>query len=129
MKTTRRDFIEKSLKAAAVAGVGLPFVSTRLHANVERPHEFQFSQITLPYDYSALDPYIDAQTMEIHYSKHHAGYVKNVNEAIVAEKVSATNEADLFKKVSGVSAKVRNNAGGVWNHNFFWQVMKPNGGT
>jgi Fe-Mn family superoxide dismutase len=67
--------------------------------------------------------------MEIHYTKHHTAYLKNVNEAIAGEKVTATSEADLFKKVSGLSAKVRNNAGGVWNHNFFWQVMKPNGGT
>jgi superoxide dismutase, Fe-Mn family len=86
---------------------------------------FQFAQIPLPYAYSALEPAIDAMTMEIHYTKHHAGYVKNINEAIAAEKIEFTEEHDFFKHASTLSPKARNNSGGVWNHNFFWQVMKP----
>jgi Fe-Mn family superoxide dismutase len=63
--------------------------------------------------------------MEIHYSKHHAAYLKNINEAIAAEKIDVKDENDFFRKASGLSAKARNNGGGVWNHNFFWQVMNP----
>lgn len=88
---------------------------------------FQFSQIALPYAYNALEPYIDAQTMEIHYTKHHSAYVKNVNDAISAEKISAKTEKDFFG-TSNLSAKAKNNGGGAWNHNFFWQIMKPNAG-
>lgn len=66
--------------------------------------------------------------MEIHYSKHHAAYIKNVNEAITAENIAYNSEKDFFANTSKLSAKARNNSGGAWNHNFFWQVMKPNGG-
>src|SRR5215472_9811477 len=82
----------------------------------------------LPYAYNALEPHIDAQTMEIHYTKHHTAYIKNVNDAIAAEKISATNEKEFFAQASKLSAKAKNNGGGAWNHNFFWEVMKPNGG-
>ncbi|MCS6975060.1 MAG: superoxide dismutase [Cyclobacteriaceae bacterium] len=87
-----------------------------------------FSQVPLPYAYAALEPHIDALTMEIHYSRHHAAYVKNVNDAIAEEKITFKNEADFFANVSKLSAKARNNGGGAWNHNFFWQVMRPGGG-
>lgn len=126
MKTTRRDFIEKSLKAAVVTTVGAPLLSDTVQAAVaSHKVALQFSQIPLPYDYSALEPSIDTQTMEIHYSKHHAAYVKNVNEAIAAENITAASEKEFFSKASKLSAKAKNNGGGVWNHNFFWQVMKP----
>jgi len=82
----------------------------------------------LPYAYAALEPHIDALTMEIHYSRHHAAYVKNVNEAIAAEGITYTTPEAFFAHVSQLSARARNNGGGAWNHNFFWQVMKPGGG-
>jgi Fe-Mn family superoxide dismutase len=85
----------------------------------------QFTQVPLPYASNALEPYIDSTTMDIHYGKHHAAYVKNVNEAIAAENIAAANEKDFFTSVSKLSAKARNNGGGVWNHNFFWQSMSP----
>ena len=85
----------------------------------------KFSQIALPYPTNALEPHIDAMTMDIHYSKHHAAYVKNVNEAIEAEKITQATEKDFFSSASKLSAKARNNGGGVWNHNFFWQSMTP----
>lgn len=88
-----------------------------------------FSQVALPYAYAALEPSIDAMTMEIHYTKHHAAYIKNVNEAIAADGITAANEKDFFSTASKLSAKARNNGGGAWNHNFFWQVMKPGGGA
>lgn len=131
MKTSRRNFIEKSLKAAVVSGVGTSFIVKQAHAmSSKKPagfiaDAFQFSQVTLPYAYNALEPHIDAQTMEIHYTKHHATYIKNVNEAIAAEKITYSSEKDFFSNVSKLSAKARNNGGGAWIHNFFWQVMKP----
>ena len=65
--------------------------------------------------------------MEIHYSKHHTAYVKNITDAIAAENITFTSEKDFFSNTSKISAKARNNGGGVWNHNFFWMVMRPSG--
>lgn len=128
MKTTRRDFIQKTLKAAFVTTVGTSLAIDPVRAAAQlKGTALSFSQIALPYGYNALEPSIDAQTMEIHYSKHHAAYVKNVNEAIAAENVTYSSEKDFFANASKLSAKARNNGGGAWNHNFFWQVMKPGG--
>ena len=82
----------------------------------------------LPYDYKALEPHIDAQTMEIHYSKHHQAYVTNLNNAIAGKPEDSMSLEDLFKNISKQPPVVRNNGGGVYNHNLFWEVMKPNGG-
>lgn len=130
MKTTRRDFIGKTVKTAIATTVGTSFFA---HHAKSMPftntiNAFEFSQVKLPYAYNALEPHIDAQTMEIHYTKHHSAYIKNVNEAISAEKISYTNEKEFFSNVSKLSAKAKNNGGGAWNHNFFWQIMKPSGG-
>ena len=127
--------MKTTLKASVVASVSAPFVinnacaeKPRNDGNIELSAALQFALIKLPYDYAALEPNIDAMTMDIHYNRHHAAYVKNVNDAISAEKISHTTEKDFFANSSKLSAKARNNGGGVWNHNFFWQVMKPNGG-
>lgn len=119
----RREFVKGSIKvtAAVALGSGLLNASTT-HAGVPT---LSFSQIVLPYSYSALEPSIDAMTMEIHYSRHHAAYIKNVNDAIAAESISFSTETEFFANASKLSAKARNNGGGAWNHNFFWQVMKP----
>lgn len=121
-----------SLKATVAATVGSSLIFETACATAQQlttvatPAEaFVFTQITLPYEKNALEPSIDAMTMDIHYTKHHAAYVKNVNEAIVAEKVGYQTEKEFFDNASTLSAKIRNNAGGAWNHNFFWQVMKP----
>jgi Fe-Mn family superoxide dismutase len=86
---------------------------------------FKFSQVALPYANNALEPSIDATTMDIHYNKHHTSYIKNVNDAIEAEKISFSDEKDFFKNASKLSTKAKNNGGGAWNHNFFWQIMRP----
>lgn len=114
----RREFVKASILTAA--GTTLSFNKV-----FGTPSAFQFSQIKLPYDYAALEPYIDATTMDIHFNKHHAAYVKNVNDAVAAENITYASEAEFFSNASKLSAKARNNSGGVWNHNFFWQVMKP----
>jgi superoxide dismutase, Fe-Mn family len=130
MKTTRRKFIVDTTKATMLTAIGTPLILESAMACssavlAAQTPAFAFSQIPLPYGYAALEPYIDAQTMEIHYTKHHAAYVKNVNDAIVAEKIDVASEQGFFASTSTLSAKARNNGGGVWNHNFFWQVMKP----
>jgi superoxide dismutase, Fe-Mn family len=133
MKTSRRKFIETGLKASGIATLGTPLIISTAKANRESVKEgfapLQFSQVTLPYAYDALEPHIDAQTMEIHYTKHHTAYIKNVNDTIAAENVKFENEKDFFSNAGKLSPKLRNNGGGAWNHNFFWQVMKANGGN
>lgn len=82
----------------------------------------------LPYAYDALEPYIDKQTMEIHYTKHHQGYVNNYNNAVTGTPLENKTLEEVFKEVSKHPAAVRNNGGGVWNHSLFWTIMKKNGG-
>ncbi len=82
----------------------------------------------LNYQYDALEPHIDAKTMEIHYSKHHAAYVNNLNNALQGTGNEDKKLEDLLAGVSGYPAAVRNNGGGHYNHTMFWEIMKPNGG-
>jgi Fe-Mn family superoxide dismutase len=86
----------------------------------------------LPYDYDALEPYIDTQTMQIHHDKHHAAYVTNLNNAIKGTDLGSQSIDDLVRNLASVPENirtaVRNNAGGHSNHSMFWQIMKPNGG-
>ena len=85
----------------------------------------QFTQKALPYAYNALEPFVDAQTMEIHYSKHHAAYVKNLNAALVGTAAEKLSLNEIFAKVSTMPAAVRNNAGGHYNHSLFWEILAP----
>jgi Fe-Mn family superoxide dismutase len=81
----------------------------------------------LPYDYNALEPHIDAKTMEIHHSKHHAGYTNNLNNAISGSELEGKSIEEILK--TGMdNAAVRNNGGGYYNHCLFWEVMSPSGG-
>lgn len=89
----------------------------------------QFNQKALPYAYNALEPFVDAQTMEIHYSKHHAAYVKNLNAALVGTAAEKLSLNEIFAKVSTLSPAVRNNAGGHFNHELFWSVLTPEKST
>ncbi|WP_437187586.1 superoxide dismutase [Planctomicrobium sp. SH668] len=87
----------------------------------------------LPYAYTALEPHIDAKTMEIHHTKHHQAYITNVNKALEAHpELAAKSICDLMKDLSAVPESirtaVRNNGGGHWNHSMFWTILKPNGG-
>ena len=82
----------------------------------------------LPYDYNALEPHIDARTMEIHHSKHHNAYVTNLNNAIAGTEMENLSLEDLFKNMSKYPMPVRNNGGGHYNHSLFWNIMSPNGG-
>lgn len=82
----------------------------------------------LPYAYDALEPYIDARTMEIHYTKHHRAYFDNFVKAAAENKIENLSFEQIFSKVSTLPAVVRNNSGGFYNHTLFWQVMGPNAG-
>jgi Fe-Mn family superoxide dismutase len=87
----------------------------------------------LPYDYSALDPYIDAETMHLHHDKHHQAYINAANKALepypdLANKPVLELLADLSVVPEAIRTTVRNNAGGHANHSFFWPIMRPNGG-
>lgn len=82
----------------------------------------------LPYAYNALEPHIDARTMEIHHSKHHNAYVTNLNGAIAGTDAEKMSIEDICKNISKYPVAVRNNGGGHYNHSLFWNVMKPNGG-
>ncbi|MGD1840780.1 MAG: superoxide dismutase [Thermonemataceae bacterium] len=87
-----------------------------------------FSQNPLPYAENALEPHIDQKTMNIHYGKHHAGYVKKLNDAVEGSDLANASIEDILKNVSNHSTKVRNNGGGHYNHSLFWEVLSPNGG-
>jgi len=82
----------------------------------------------LSYDYDALEPYIDARTMEIHHTKHHGGYTSKLNDAVKGTDLENKSIEDIFKEMSKHPAGVRNNGGGFYNHKLFWDIMSPNGG-
>jgi len=123
---SRRNFVKTTGKAGLAIGLAATLPSV-LRAGVTATNEFQ--QQALPYNYNALEPSIDALTMEIHYSKHAAAYAKSLGEACTAEGVNTANKTleSVLRNISKYSAKMRNNAGGHYNHEMFWQSMKPGG--
>lgn len=130
----RRRFIAQSAKAGllsiAATGAAGAFLEScsntkNISANTGTFHT-GFDQTPLPYKYDALENVIDAATMEIHYSKHAAAYSKNVKEAAQAEGVDMSKPLELvLSNISAYSAKMRNNAGGHYNHELFWKCMQP----
>ena len=87
-----------------------------------------FELPNLPYAYDALEPHIDARTMEIHHSKHHNAYVTNLNAAIAGTDLEGKSIEDIMKNLDMNNMAVRNNGGGHYNHTMFWEIMSPNGG-
>lgn len=87
-----------------------------------------FELPNLPYAYDALEPHIDAQTMEIHHTKHHNAYVTKLNGAIEGTDAAGKSLEEIIKNVSNYSTGVRNNGGGHYNHSFFWPLLSANGG-
>ncbi|WP_374165067.1 superoxide dismutase [Arcticibacter sp. MXS-1] len=85
----------------------------------------QFTVPDLPYAFDALEPAIDKETMQIHHDKHHAAYVKNLNDAVKGTAQEKQTLAQILAAVSKASPAVRNNAGGHYNHSLFWQIMAP----
>lgn len=128
--TNRREF----LKTAGMAGVatGLSFTALSSFAkSAPMAPGITYTQQPLPYAYTALEPVIDAMTMELHYSKHGAAYAKALGEATRAENVDTgkTSLESLLSNVSKYSTKMRNNAGGQYNHELFWKSMAAPGGA
>ncbi|MFO7867859.1 MAG: superoxide dismutase [Bacteroidales bacterium] len=95
--------------------------------NINTMKKFEMSP--LPYAYDGLEPFIDKQTLEIHYSKHHAAYYEKFLNAIKNTEMETMNITDIFNNISKYPAAVRNNAGGYYNHTFYWEGMKPDAGT
>jgi Fe-Mn family superoxide dismutase len=120
----RRKFIRNATLATA-AGV----VMTRTgNAFAEKADGDTFTLPPLPYDYAALEPFIDAQTMQLHHDRHHAAYVTKVNEALASKKLQGITIEAVCMNISKYEMTVRNNGGGHYNHSLFWQMMKPKGG-
>ncbi len=133
---SRRSFLRKS--AIAAIGVGIAqtikfdelYAATGVQENLMPMMDGQFELPALGYEYNALEPIIDATTMQIHYSKHHQTYVTKLNEAIAkAPELNGKNLLDLITHINempeGVRSAIRNHGGGHWNHSFFWKLMSP----
>jgi Fe-Mn family superoxide dismutase len=125
--SSRRRFLKTTGIAAGIGVTGIPKLASAFAPVAGNP----FMQQALPYDYKALEPIIDAMTMEIHYSKHASAYAKNLADACAAEKVDTASAKmeDVLRNISKYSAKMRNNGGGHYNHELFWQCMKPGAAT
>lgn len=128
---SRRDFLSHSIKGGIALGIGMsaagPVLASCTATNNITTGNFAtgFDQQPLPYAYDALESIIDARTMEIHYTKHAATYAKNLKDAAAAEKVAANETVEsILGKISNYSDKMRNNAGGHYNHELFWQCMR-----
>lgn len=128
----RRKFIANSIKGGLAIGVAMSPAGELLASGspttplVRSPFKTGFDQQPLPYKYDALENVIDMMTMEIHYSKHAAAYAKNLKEAAAAEGVNKNSSVEeLLQKISKYSSKLRNNGGGHFNHELFWQCMRP----
>lgn len=131
LNNSRREFLIQTGKAGIAAGLSVTALSSfagnySAAGNFFGAEEIPYEQQPLPYTYTALESVIDAMTMELHYSKHAAAYAKNLAEAVKAENVNTGSEklTSLLGKISKYSAKMRNNGGGHYNHEFFWKSMK-----
>lgn len=122
----KRTFLKTSLIIGTGSFVAPAFGMKNLSGS--RPQPAEFIQVPLNYAFNALEPYIDAQTMELHYSKHHAGYTSKFNTSVEEEKLLGKTINEIFGQVSKYSASIRNNGGGFYNHNFFWQCLTPKAG-
>lgn len=135
-KSNRRAFISSSAKGSVAAIIGASAVGSFLQScsatkatgsSVAKQFAPGFDQSALPYGYDAIEPVIDARTMEIHYTKHAAAYSKALKEAAAAEGANDKNLVDILQNVSKYSEKMRNNAGGHYNHEMFWKSLRrPN---
>lgn len=101
---------------------------TLIYGNINAQSDKTMSMFKLPklsYNYNELEPFIDAQTMKIHHSKHHQGYVNKLNKAVSGTPLAQLTLQEILKNVSEYSSAVRNNAGGHYNHSMFWRILSP----
>jgi Fe-Mn family superoxide dismutase len=104
----------------------ITFLSLLRTIDTKAQQTFEFAP--LPYSYDALETFIDKNTMEIHYSRHHRGYYNNFLKAVEESNLDGQTLTQIFANVSKQTASIRNNGGGYYNHNLFWEIMSPNGG-
>jgi Fe-Mn family superoxide dismutase len=131
-KSSRRSFITATAKVGIGTAIAAPALGALLAAKKSTIifDSTGFDQQPLQFAYTALEPSIDATTMEIHYTKHAAAYCKNLKEAAIAEAVDMKKPLeDVVKNISKFSTKMRNNAGGHYNHEMFWKSLTPTVGT
>lgn len=121
---TRKTMIQNLTASAAAL-----FLTDKAFAGFSfSPDGNQFIQEPLTYDYNALEPIIDSATMEIHYSKHAAGYCSNLNKAVVENNINISNGLEfILSQISNYPLVIRNHGGGHYNHELFWKCMKPGG--
>ncbi len=129
----RRNFIKTiplSISLATVTSELVSQTSTNTIFQTKNTNNIMaFELPALPYAFNALDPHIDAKTMEIHHGKHHNAYVTNLNNAVAADATAQGKSLeDLIAHISKFPMAIRNNGGGHWNHSMFWSIMSPNGG-
>lgn len=120
MTHSRRNF----LKTGAVFAAGVACLPDSTAMSVLQPAS-PFTLPTLPYAFDALEPWIDKQTMEIHYTKHHQAYVNNLNKALDSIKGVPDDIEKICRTISEYPDAVRNNGGGHYNHSLFWKLMRP----
>jgi superoxide dismutase, Fe-Mn family len=129
MDMTRREALQRTGLVAAIATVGAIDIKA---ADPAPAPTGPFQLPKLPYAFDALEPHIDAKTMEIHHDKHHAAYVTNLNKAVAGQANLPKSEIELVRDLSklpeNIRTAVRNNGGGHVNHTLFWQILKKNGG-
>ena len=118
---------KKFIQALTIGMVGLQVKSFAAPFRLLAASGSEFTLPPLPYDYSALEPFIDKMTMEIHHDKHHQAYITNLNNAIKGTPLQGEAIEKVLAQVSKQSAAIRNNGGGHFNHSFFWKIMKPAG--
>jgi len=133
MMTRRQAIKTTALASAALATLPGAIAQTNSAAAVAAATNGPFTLPPLPYTYDALEPYIDARTMEIHHNKHHAAYVANLNKAVAEyPDVGKMSVEDMLKDLNTIPEKirtsVRNQGGGHYNHSLFWQMLKKDGG-
>jgi Fe-Mn family superoxide dismutase len=127
---SRRQFIATTAKASLALGLAGTSLSEVFAATAQLPFSTGYTQQPLPYAYAALEPAIDARTMEIHYTKHAAAYASNLRDAAKEEGVDLTLPLEqVLGSISKYSTKMRNNGGGHYNHELFWSVLQPVGGA
>ena len=133
----KREFLKKSAILGAGALVAPTVASSCMNSSgagsataslVTLGSDGKFVQPELGYAFDALEPHVDAMTMELHYGKHHAGYTNKFNAALEHEDLHPTDINKLFATISNYSDGVRNNGGGYFNHNLYWKFMSPEGG-
>lgn len=130
----RRNFLMSIGMISLASGVDkISAITNKINSSNNKRSESAMSKFelpALPYAFNALEPHIDARTMEIHHDKHHAGYVNNLNKAVEGTDLANLSLENLLKDASKHPAAVRNNGGGHYNHSLFWTIMGPNkGGT